>query len=135
MTLTLAYILTQYRNALPYHLYNHAKCFVSVLHIKIDMAVIDIHWKFLFNGSCLKSSNCNQLKTVSWNLFCVNAISIVFEIAGMTVKMLCKMTFVNKYRFRIILKSYFLWKTQQSLFSTCFFEPRYAWMNTKFTAL
>ena len=47
MMLTYAYILTQYRNALVYHLKDHVKCFVSSLHIRIDMASIDIHRKFL----------------------------------------------------------------------------------------
>ena len=59
MTLTLAYILTQYRNALAYHLKDHVKCFVSGLHVRIDMAFIDIHRKFIFNGRYLKSSNWN----------------------------------------------------------------------------
>ena len=46
----------------------------------------------------------------------VNAISIVIEIARITVKMVCKMTFDDNYRFWRILKSYFLRKTHQSLF-------------------
>ena len=74
-------------------------------------------------------------KTVSRNLIFVNVISIVFEVAGITVKMVCKMTFDNDYRFWRILKSYFLRKTQQSLFIKCFFIPRYALMNTKFITL
>ena len=41
-----AYILTQYRNALTYHRKDYAKVFVSVLHIRIDMAFIDIYRKF-----------------------------------------------------------------------------------------
>ena len=59
MALTYAYMLTQYRNALAYHLKDHAKCFVSGLHIGMDMSFIDIHRKFLSIGRCLKSSNCN----------------------------------------------------------------------------
>ena len=59
MTLTLAYILTQHRNALTYNPKDHAKFFVSGVHIRMDMAFIDIHRKFLSNGCCLKSSNCN----------------------------------------------------------------------------
>ena len=59
MTLTLAYILTQHRNALTYHLKDHAKCFVLGVHLRMDMAFIDIHRKFLSYGCCLKSSNCN----------------------------------------------------------------------------
>ena len=35
------------------------KCFVSSLHIRIDMASIDIHRKFLSVGRWLKSSKCN----------------------------------------------------------------------------
>ena len=104
MTLTWAYILTLYRNALAYHLKDHAKCFVSGLHIRMDMALIDIHRKFLSNGRCLKSSNSNKLKTVSRNLNFVNVISIVYEISGFTVKMVCKMTFDDNYRFLRILK-------------------------------
>ena len=104
MTLTWAYILTQYRNALAYHLKHHAKCFVSGLHNRMDMALIDIHRKFLSNGRFLKSSNCNKLKTVSRNLNFVNVISILYEIAGIAVKMVCKMTFDDKYRFLRILK-------------------------------
>ena len=73
-----------YRNTFAYHLKDHAKCFVPGLHIRIDMALIDIHRKFLSNGRCLKSS---KLKNVSRNLIFVNAIWIVFEIAGITVKM------------------------------------------------
>ena len=69
------------------------------LHTRIDMTFIDVHRKFLSNGHCLKSSNCNEQKTVSRNLIFVNAISIVFEIAGITVRMVCKMTFDNNYRF------------------------------------
>ena len=100
---------------------------------RVCMTFIDIHRKVLSNGRCLKSSNCNSLKTVSRNLIFVNAISIVFEIVGITVKIVCKMTFDDNYSFWRILKSYFLRKTQQSLFSACFFVPRYAWMNTKLT--
>ena len=76
-----------------------------------------------------------KLKTVSQHLIFVNVISIVFEIAGITVKMVCKMTFDDYYKFWRILKSYFHRKTQKSLFNTCFFVPRYTWMNTKFTTL
>ena len=47
MTLTLAYILRQNRNALAYHPKNGAKCFVSVFHIGMDMPFIDIHRQFL----------------------------------------------------------------------------------------
>ena len=99
MTLMWAYILMQYRNALAYHLTHHAKCFVSGLHNRMDMAFIDIHQKFLSNGRCLKSSNCNKLKTVSRNLNFVNAVSILYEIAEIAVKMVCKMTFDDNYRF------------------------------------
>ena len=91
--------LTQYRNALAYHFKDHAKCFVSGLHIRINMAFIDIHRKFLSNGRCLKSSNFNKLKTVSRDLSFDNALSIVFEIAGITVKMVCKMPFDGNYRY------------------------------------
>ena len=35
------------------------KCFVWGVHIRIDMAFIDIHRTCLSNGRCLKSSNCN----------------------------------------------------------------------------
>ena len=59
MTLTKAYILTQYRNALAYHLKDDVKCFVSGLHNRIDLGIIDIHRKFLSNWRCLKSSNRN----------------------------------------------------------------------------
>ena len=48
----------------------------------------------------------------------VNVIWIVFEIAEITVKMVCKMTFDDNYKFWWILKSYFLRKKQKSLFST-----------------
>ena len=58
LTSTLAYILTQNCNALAYHLKNRAKCFVSVLHIGMDMTFIDIHRQFLPNGTCLNTSNC-----------------------------------------------------------------------------
>ena len=100
MTLTWAYILTLYRNALAYHLKHHAKCFVSGLHNRLDMAFIDIHRKFLSNGRCLKSSNGNKLKTLNF----VNDISILYETAGIAVKMVCKMTFDDNYRFLRILK-------------------------------
>ena len=86
MTLTLPYILTQYRNTSAYHLKDRAKFCVSVLHIRMHMAFIDIRRKFLPNEYYLKSSNCNYLKTASRNLIFVNAISIVFEISGITVK-------------------------------------------------
>ena len=46
MTLTLVYMLTQYRNALAYHLKDNAKCFALGLHIRIDMIFIDIHRNF-----------------------------------------------------------------------------------------
>ena len=54
MTLTLAYIFTQYRNALAYPLKDHAKCFVSSLQIRIDMASIDIHRKKKFWWTLIK---------------------------------------------------------------------------------
>ena len=135
MTLTLAYILNQYRNTLSYHLKDHAKCFVSVFHIGMDMTFIHIHRQFLPNEPCLNLSNCNKLKTVSGNLISVNVISIVHEISGITVKIVCKMTFDENGRIWRILQSYFLRKAQKSSFSTCFFIPRNAWMNTKFTTL
>ena len=69
------------------------------VNIRIDMTFIDFHRKCLSNGRCLKSSNCNSLKTVYRNLIFVNDISIGFEIAGITVKMVCKMTFDDNYRF------------------------------------
>ena len=86
MTLTLANILTQYRNAYSYHPKDRAKLFVSVLHIRKYMAFIDIDRICLPNGHSLKSSDCNSLKTVYRNLIFVNAISIVYEISGITVK-------------------------------------------------
>ena len=97
-----------------------------------------IYWyssKISFWWTLIKIKQLQFTETVSRNLIFVYVISIAFEIAGITVKMVCKITFDNNYRFGRILKSYFLRKTQQSLFSTCFFVPRYAWMNTKFITL
>ena len=87
--------LTFWRNTVTHwhHLKDSAKWFFSVLLIRMDMAFIDIHRKFLPIVHCLKSSNCNSLKTVYRNLIFVNAISIVFEIWGISVKMVCKRTF------------------------------------------
>ena len=99
MTLTWAYILTQYPNALACHLQDRVKCFVPGLHIRMDIAFNDIHRKVLPNGDCLKLSDCNKLKTASRNLIFVNIISIVFENSGITVKMVCKMTFDDNNRF------------------------------------
>ena len=55
MTLAYAYILTQYRNVLSYRLKDHDKCFVSSLHIRIDMTSIDIHRKLLSDGRWKKT--------------------------------------------------------------------------------
>ena len=48
-----------YRKELAYHLKDGAKCFVSVLHIGMDMTFIDIYRQFLPNGPYLNSTNCN----------------------------------------------------------------------------
>ena len=61
-------------------------------------ATVTVH-QFFCILHCQKSNNCNSLKTVSRNLNFVNAISIVYEISGITLKMVCKMTFNDYYRF------------------------------------
>ena len=63
------------------------------------MTFINIHRKFLPNGHCLKSSKWNELKIVSRNLIIIICISIVFEILGIAVKMVRKMTFGENCRF------------------------------------
>ena len=125
MALTSAYILTQCRNALAYHLKHRAKCFVSCLHIRMHLAFIDIHWNFLYNGHCLKYKQLQLTENCIPKFDFCYAISIVCEISEITVKMVCKMTFDDFCRFWRILKSHFRRKTQQSLFSTCFVRPRF----------
>ena len=61
----------------------------------------------------------------------VNVITSIVKILQFAVKMACKMTFNDYCRFSPILW-YFLRKTLQSLFSTCFSVSCNAWMNTKF---
>ena len=99
MTLTFDIIVMQYRNTRVYHLNDCAKCFVSDLHIRVDMQLIDIHRILFSNGHCLKLSNCNGLQTGSQILICVYDVSIVFEISRFTVKMACKTTSVDNYKF------------------------------------
>ena len=52
MMLTLKNILTQYQNALAYHLQDRAKYFTTSLHVRTDMEFIDIHLNFLSKGHC-----------------------------------------------------------------------------------
>ena len=101
------------------------------LRVRISKEHIDFHPKFLFNWHCKNSIYCNELKIVSRFSIFVNAITSIIEILQFAVKMACKMTFNDYCRFSPNLWWYFLRKTQQSLFSTCFSVSCYAWMNTK----
>ena len=91
--------MTQHRYSLAYNFICGVQIFVPVLQVRINTEYVNIHPDFLFNCHCQKSIYCNEIKTVSRISIFVNAISSIIEILQSTVKMACKMTFNDYYRF------------------------------------